>query len=76
MHIGKDAADRDEGDERCHDDVEEDADIDVCDVFFEIKSDNKEDGGDDHSVGRREGRFAGAVWAGIQHKNLIKEEVG
>ena len=65
VHIGENATDRDEGGEGKHDEIKEDADVDVFDVVFEIKSSHDKDSCDDHGVGRREGWLAVTIWASI-----------
>ena len=75
VHVSENAADRDEGSEGEHDEIKEDADVDVFDVILKIKSGHDKDSRDDHGVGRREGWLAGAIWAGVQDENFIKEEI-
>ena len=59
-----DTADGGKDDKDKHDDVHGDAEGFLPYIMREGEGDDKEDGGDDHGVGRGEGRLAGAIWTG------------
>ena len=74
MFVREDAADGDEDDENEHDYVEENQGEFVFDVFREENHRAEENRRGDHRVRRREARFAGAVGAGVQNENVVKNE--
>lgn len=76
VHVGEDTAGAGEGDADYHEDFEGDAGGFVFDVAGENDGGDKEDGGDDHDVGGGEGGFAGAVGAGGEDDEFVKNEVG
>lgn len=65
MFVREDATDRDEDDESEHGEIEEDLDRFIFNIIGKENGGAEEDRGDDHDVGGREGRLAGAVWAGV-----------
>ena len=76
MHIGGNAADRDKDDENKHNDIKEDTEGFVFDVFFEGEHGHEKDGSGRHGVRRREAWLARAVWASVQNEDVIENEVG
>ena len=76
MLVGNNAADWHEYHEGEHDEIKKCDEGFLLDIFWQSHSSTEENGGGNHSVGRREARLAGAVWAHVPNKNMIKEEIG
>ena len=76
VHIGHNAAGAGEGNADDHQDFKDDAGGFVLNVVGENNRDDEEDGGNDHDVSGRPRWFAGAVRAGGEDDEFVKNEVG
>ena len=75
MHIGKNATDASNNNEGKHNSIKDGEDKIGFDISGEDEGGESKNGGNDHDVSRREGRLTGAVRAGIQNEELIKDKV-
>jgi hypothetical protein len=76
VFVREDAADTDEDEKGEHHEIDEDAVRLFLDVFRQNDSGEEKGGGYQHDVARREGRFAGAVGAGVPDEYFVKNYVG
>ena len=73
--VGKNAADRNDGDKNKHNNVKKNAQGFAFDVFWQGEHSAEENRGGNHGVSRRERRLAGAVGASIKNPDFVKNEI-
>ena len=74
VHVGEDAADRDQDDTEEHETVEDDESGAAFEIFGQDDDGKEEDGGGDHGVSGGEAGLAGAVGADVQDDEFFEED--